>query len=53
MVCRSLLSDNPLPRGGLEAMLSMVGCPSEPLDLQFRGDSVSESDHLSHMFPSC
>lgn len=53
MVCRALLSDNPLPCGGLEPTLFMDGCPSEPLDLQFRCDSVSESAHLSHMFPPC
>lgn len=33
--------------------LSMDGCPAEPLDLPFRCDSVSESDHLSHVFPPC
>lgn len=29
----------PLPCGGLGAMLSMDGCPSEPLDLQFQCDA--------------
>lgn len=53
VMCRAFLSDKPLPCGGLGAMLSMDDCPSEPLDLQFRCDSVSESAHLSHVFPPC